>query len=165
VLEVAVARHDDIEPVVSLADERRRDYEVHQPVFWRQAENAVAVHRSHLHGLVDDGGHEFLVAREDRVLAGYIIGRLAPAPPVYKPGGLTCSVDDFAVRTNDRWATVGTVLLRALAAHAQARGAVQIVVVTGVHDDAKRQALQLLGLETASEWWVGSISRLAPVRM
>jgi hypothetical protein len=151
------AAQDDIEDVAALAAVRRRDYEAHQPRFWRQAENALARHRTYLHGLVDEPDQIFLVAGDAGRVSGFVIGRLVPAPPVYEPGGLTCLVDDFAVESPDAWTSLGPVLLRDLSRVAHARGAVQLVVVSGRHDEPKRVALQAAGLVVASEWWVGPI--------
>ena len=151
------ATHDDIEDVAALAAVRRGDYEAHQPRFWRQADDALARHRAYLDGLVDDPDHVFLVAGGAGRVSGFVIGRLVPAPPVYEPGGLTCLVDDFAVERADAWASVGSVLLRDLSRVARARGAVQIVVVSGRHDEPKRLAVQAAGLVVATEWWVGPI--------
>jgi hypothetical protein len=41
---------------------------------------------------------------------------------------------------------------------ARRQGAVQIVVVCGHLDDAKRSALASSGLQIASEWWVAPLS-------
>ena len=152
------ATHDDIDAVAALAADRRRDYEAHQPRFWRQADDALVRHKAHLHGLVDEPDHVFLVAGETSHVSGFVIGRLMPAPPVYEPGGLSCVVDDFAVARADAWASLGLLLLGDLSLAARARGAVQVVVVAGRHDEPKRRALHAAGLVVASEWWTGPIS-------
>jgi hypothetical protein len=154
---VVVAAHDDVDAVADLAAARRESYERHQPVFWRQAGDALARHRTYLQGLVDDPDSIFLVARDDRGLSGFVIGRLVGSPPVYEPGGLTCLVDDFAVTSDGDWQVLGVELLRELGRRAVERGAVQAVVVAGRHDDAKRDALAAAGLSVASEWWVGPL--------
>jgi|tagenome__1003787_1003787.scaffolds.fasta_scaffold20862441_2 hypothetical protein len=155
------ATHDDVDDVAALADARRRDYELEQPLFWRTAEDALERHRTYLHGLVEAEDHVFLVARRAGRLSAFIIARLVPAAPVYEPGGLTCLVDDFAVVAPGDWASLGVTLLRAVADRARQRGAVQAVVVTGRHDEAKRKALRTAGLTVASEWWVAPIDRVA----
>jgi GNAT superfamily N-acetyltransferase len=157
---VEVAAHDDVEAVAALAEVRRQNYEAHQPLFWRQADDALTRHTGYLHGLVDDPQCIFLVARHSGALSGFVIGRLVPAPPVYEPGGLTCLVDDFAVARDDDWSGLGVRLLKDLAGRAHERGAVQAVVVSGRHDEAKRQALTAAGLSVATEWWVGPLDRL-----
>jgi hypothetical protein len=95
--------------------------------------------------------------RRSSHVSGFVIGRLVPAPPVYEPGGLTCLVDDFAVESVDAWQSLGPVLLRDVSRAAGARGAAQVVVVSGRHDQPKRLALQAAGLVPATEWWIGSI--------
>ncbi len=155
------ATKDDVDEVAALADARRREYELQQPLFWRPADDALDRHRTYLTGLVDAADHVFLVTRRAGRLSGFVIGRLVPSPPVYEPGGLTCLVDDFAVAEPDEWASLGVALLRAVVHHARAGGAVQAVVVTGHHDEAKRQALRAAGLTVASEWWVAPIDRVA----
>jgi hypothetical protein len=152
------ATHDDVEDVAALSAVRRQEYEVQQPRFWRQAEDAVARHTAHLHGLVDEPDHIFLVSGDGSSVSGFVIGRLVPAPAVYEPGGLTCLIDDFAVGSADTWESLGLVLLREVSRAAGARGAVQVVVVAGRHDDPKRRALQAAGLVAATEWWIGAIS-------
>jgi hypothetical protein len=149
------ARLDDIEDVAALAAVRRRDYEAQQPRFWRQAEDALARHTAYLRALVEDPDQIFLVGGDAGHVSGFVIGRLVPAPPVYEPGGLTCLVDDFAVESPDAWASLGPVLLRELSRIARARGAIQVVVVSGRHDEPKRSALQVAGLVVATEWWIG----------
>jgi hypothetical protein len=151
------ATHGDIDDVAAMAADRRREYEAHQPRFWRQADDALARHKAYLRGLVDAPDHVFLVAREPGRVSGFIIGRLLPAPPVYDPGGPTCLVDDFAVQHPDAWAAVGPLLLGDLSRIARVRGAVQVVVVTGRHDEPKRLAMEAAGLVVASEWWTGPI--------
>lgn len=151
------ATHEDVDTVAALAAARRRAYEAHQPRFWREAENALARHTAHLHTLVDDADHVFLVAVAAGRVAGFAIGRLVAAPPVYDPGGPTLLVDDFAVERPEAWASLGRVLLRDLTDVARSRGAVQAVVVAGRHDEPKRVALRAAGLAVASEWWTTPI--------
>lgn len=143
--------------MLRLADDRRRLYATYQPVFWRPAADAVARHRPHLRALVDDDAVISLVATIDQAVAGFSIGRLVPAPPVYNPGGVSCFVDDCAVADPADWLTAGVDLLRAVCRVARHRGAAQIVVVTGQLDEAKRAALAAAGLSVASEWWVAAL--------
>jgi len=79
---------------------------------------------------------------------------LVPAPPVYNPGGLTCSIDDFVVSEGECWETVGADLLDQVRRVALSSGAAQVVVVCAHHDEPKRKALEEYSLTIASEWWV-----------
>ena len=63
-------------------------------------------------------------------------------------------IDDYAV-VGDSWDTTGRALLEAATDHVRERGAVQVVVVCGHRDEAKRTALQRAGLSLASEWYTG----------
>jgi GNAT superfamily N-acetyltransferase len=101
-----------------------------------------------------------LVAQTGDGLAGFIIGVLTTAPPVYIPGGAVCMVDDLAVAPPAEWQAVGSALLAAMAQEAQARGAILMVVVCAQRDQAKRALLQEAGRAVASEWHVGALSPL-----
>lgn len=148
----------DLEVIVALADARRRQHETYQPTFWRPATDAAAMHRPYLADLIEDDDVLTLVALDGPTVAGFLVGRLAPAPPVYDPGGPTCTVDDFAVAHPDQWTTVGTSLLRTVQGQARRRGAVQVVVVCGRLDESKRAMLEQSDLSIASEWWVAPLS-------
>ena len=150
---------DDLEPIVALADDRRRQYATFQPVFWRPAPDAAARQRPYLNSLIADATVITLVAISDETLVGFVIGRLVPAPAVYEPGGPTCTIDDFTVSQSASWATVGVDLLRAIQEEARHRGAAQLVVVCGHLDQAKRAALETCRLTIASEWWVAPLSK------
>ena len=144
--------------MLALADERRREYEVFQPVFWRPAPEAAARQRSYFTSLIVDPSVITLVAISDEKLAGFVIGHLVPEPAVYAPGGLTCSVDDFTVDHPASWATIGVELLHAVEDEARQRGATQLVVVCAHLDAAKRVVLDSCRLAIASEWWVVPLS-------
>lgn len=136
---------------------RREVYERYQPVFWRRAQNAEAGHAAFLSQLVGNPDVISLVAERDDVFSGFAIAMLVPSPPVYNPGGLTCSLDDYAVADDGDWATVGLALLRATTAEAAKRGAAQVVVVCAHEDGPKREALKQAGLSIASEWWTAPL--------
>lgn len=144
---------DDLDNILDLADARRRQYATYQPVFWRPAPDAVSRQRPHLAALLNDDAVIALVAARGQAFAGFAIGTVVPAPPVYNPGGLTCIVDDFAVADPDDWPSVGVDLPQAVCRTARQHGATQIVVVAGYLDAAKRAALVATALGIASEWW------------
>ena len=88
---------------------------------------------------------------------GFAVITTLPAPPVYDPGGLSSLIDDFVVSSPEKWVTAGATLLGAATAWARERGAVQVVVVSGPHDGAKRAVLQDAGLYVASEWFTAPL--------
>lgn len=147
----------DLEEILNLANAKRREYETYQPVFWRVAADSKAKQRTYIADLIADGTVITLVATSESKLVGFVIGRLVPAPPVYNPGGLTCSVDDFAVNENSLWETVGVDLFKRVREAAISKGAVQVVVVCGHLDEPKKRALEKSSLTIASEWWVAPL--------
>lgn len=148
----------DLDEMLVLAKVHRRQYETYQPIFWRTASDATARQREYFVSLIADEAIMTFVAICDNTLVGFVIGRLVPAPPVYNPGGPTCSIDDFTVDHPASWATVGVDLLRAMQKEAFSRGAAQLVVVCGHLDEPKRAALEGCALTIASEWWVAPLS-------
>jgi len=148
---------EDADAIAALAHARRLDYEPAQPRFWRQAADAVEKHTHFVSTLIPDDRVVSLVATDDdERLVGYVFATLVPPPPVYDPGGLTGYIDDFAVMPA-LWSTTGSALLIEAKSRVLARGAAQIVVVTGQHDGPKREALLNAGMTVASEWLVQSL--------
>ena len=151
------AENFDLDEILNLASAKRLEYESYQPVFWRVASDAVAQQRDYIADQIADENVFTFVAASDSTLLGFIIGRLVPSPPVYNPGGLTCSIDDFVVNKSDMWETLGVDLLDQVRKEATLKGAVQLVVVCGHLDDPKRKALIKSALTIASEWWIAPI--------
>lgn len=158
-MSVRQASKNDLDFIVALADDKRREYEQYAPVFHRPAHDARNVHRPWLADLIESDRAAVLVSEgEDDACHGFVIATLVPSPPVYDPGGPTCSIDDFAVMTATHWASAGHDLLQAAQAWGREQGAVQTVVVCGPHDGPKRQMLTDSGLEVVSEWFTAPLS-------
>ena len=104
---IRTAEDRDLEEILNLANAKRLEYETYQPVFWRVAANAIAQQADYIASQIVDEKVIALVATSENKIVGLVIGRLVSAPPVYNPGGLTCSIDDFVVNENDLWETVG----------------------------------------------------------
>lgn len=155
---IRTAEDCDLEEILNLANAKRLEYEVHQPVFWRVAPDAIAQQRDFIASQIADERVITLVATSESKVVGFVIGRLVPVPPVYNPGGLTCLVDDFVVNESDSWETVSTDLLHQVRNAALSRGAAQVVVVCGHLDEPKRKALEESSLTIASEWWVAPLN-------
>ncbi len=143
--------------MVRLAETRRIEYEPHQPVFWRKASDSEERQRDWFAALLDDSSTICLVYENDNALEGMLIGTVASAPAVYDPGGPTCKIDDFVVRIPGLWSDVGGALLDRLKSELKDRGAAQIVIVCGHHDEPKRRFLEGYNLSIASEWWTAPI--------
>lgn len=112
---------------------------------------------SYFQDLIERESTIALVHEDSDRIDGFIVGTLHEAPPVYDRGGLTCTVDDFAVADATLREKVGASLLDALTREAKERGAAQIVVVCGHMDTPKRSMLQRRGMSIASEWYVKAL--------
>lgn len=159
---IRAAEDFDLEEILNLANAKRLEYETYQPVFWRVAADAIVQQRDYFASQIADEKVITLVATSESKLVGFVIGRLVPAPPVYNPGGLTCSIDDFVVNESDLWETVGADLLDQVRKAALSRGAAQVVVVCGHLDEPKRKALEKSSLTIASEWWIAPLNIQSP---
>lgn len=151
---------DDEDAIVALADLQRQEYRHYAPTFSLPAANAPEVHRRWIADAVDGDSDEtgvFVHVDDDGVVDGFVIATLVLPPPVYAPGGPTCSIDDFAVADPTRWPTVGFALLRGAQQWAFEHGAVQTVVVCSPQDLPKRQMLIDDGLSVATEWFTAAL--------
>lgn len=152
----------DVDAITAMAGARRRQYSTYQPVFWAPSPDADEVHKPYLAAQIADENVISLVSEDSGKVTGFVIASLTGAPPVYRPGGRTCQIDDFVVMAGS-WNSSGARLLMAAIELAVHRGAIQAVVVTGHLDEEKRAALRACGLSIASEWWVTPALRPADV--
>lgn len=144
----------DIAGMVAISEVKRTEYESYAPIFWRKASDSSLKQEIYFQRQLTDTDTIALVAVEANILAGFAIGRITNAPPVYNPGGAVCVVDDFAVLNSEDWASVGGSLLKAVEREAKTRGAVLSVIVCAQRDQAKREMLQKSGATVASEWHI-----------
>jgi hypothetical protein len=150
----------DIDVMVSLSKAKRLNYEKAQPQFWRYAgaKGDESQRQWFLELLQDKDYLMFTAISKDQEIIGFIIGRFIKAPEVYNPGGMTLMIDDFCVESKLLWESVGNKLVEVIKFEAKSRGATQIVVVCGAHDNSKRKFLIDKNLSIASEWFVGNIN-------
>ncbi|MEN8236108.1 MAG: GNAT family N-acetyltransferase [Pseudomonadota bacterium] len=152
------AQRSDIPTMVALSHAKRLSYEKAHPQFWRHATDANKAQSRWFETLITQEDHLLLVAESHGQVVGFVIGRLMKVPEVYDPGGLTLMVDDFCVEDLYLWPSIGNRLVDELKAQAKIKGATQILVVCGAHDQPKRCFLKRLGLSVASEWYVGGLN-------
>jgi hypothetical protein len=154
------AQLSDIDAMVLLSRSKRLAYEKAQPQFWRYAgEKGDDSQRQWFKELLQNKDYLlFTAANDDQEIIGFIIGRLVPAPEVYNPDGLTLMIDDFCVYSENLWESVGYKLIEVIKSEAKIKGASQILVVSGAHDELKRKFLMNQNLSIASEWFIGSIN-------
>ncbi|HEU5379590.1 MAG TPA: hypothetical protein VFV38_29555 [Ktedonobacteraceae bacterium] len=152
------AEDRDVAAIVELAEQRRLQYQSYQPTFWRKAEDSREKHLPFLKSLLQHEDVIILVHESMDSIDGFILATFVAAPPVYHPGGPTCSVDDFCVASGGLWESVGQELLKEVLQLARERGAAQSVVVCGHLDQPKRAMLAQLGYSIASEWYVRDLA-------
>ncbi len=152
---IRLATLADVRQIAAFAEQRRRDYEPYQPVFWRVAADATARHESYLARQLSHSDALAFVHQSGDAIDAFIIGQITSAPPVYDPGGPVCVVDDFMVADAARWHDVGSALLQHVETVArQERGCVVVIVVCGDHDKPKQAMLHRDGGQIASQWWI-----------
>ena len=151
------AQSSDIPQMVALSEEKRIEYQGYSPVFWRKAPNSSSSQAVYLSRLLDDDQIIAFLAEHNGDTRGFILASMTQAPPVYKPGGPVCIIDDFTVASSQEWETIGADLLQAAQEEAKDRGAVLSIVVCGHQDQPKRQMIQQAGLSIASEWYVNPL--------
>ena len=158
-INIRTSQLTDIDAMVSLSKAKRMLYEKAQPQFWRYAgEEGDNTQRQWFKQLLEDKNHVMFTAESDtQEILGFIIGKLMPAPEVYNPGGLTLMIDDFCVQSENLWQSIGARLIEEIKIPTQSKGATQILVVCGSHDNPKRKFLSEQNLSIASEWFVGGI--------
>jgi GNAT superfamily N-acetyltransferase len=152
-LDVRKAEPTDIKAAVELVERSRRQYQKHQPIFWRKAANSAAATEAFFATLLTAPDTYFLVAVEGSRLQGFVVARKFAVPPVFDPGGDTWLIDDFCVAAPHLWLTVGEALLSHVSTLIHEHGGVQIVVVSAERDLAKAEMLRRSGLGIASNWW------------
>lgn len=147
---------DDIGACVELVEAERQRRRFWQPIFWRPSPHSASITHTHFTNLRLRSDIVFLVAEQDGEIVGFLIGKPAPGPPVYAPGGATFLIDDFCVARATGWRDIGRSLLDNARTRLRARGAAQIVIVCPDRDRDKKQMLRHAAFTHASTWWTAS---------
>ena len=139
---IRTSKLSDISAMVSLSKTKRLAYEKAQPQFWRYAgEKGDNAQEKWFKELLEDKNYVMFTAGDAKEILGFIIGKVMLAPEVYNPGGLTLMIDDFCIKSENLWESVGARLIETIKAAAVSKGATQIIVVCGAHDHPKRKFL------------------------
>ena len=151
-MKIKTAKIEDIQKMVAFSHEKRLQYSKIQPNFWKMADSSDEIQAEWFKELLNDETIIAFVADE-----GFIIGKIINPPEVYD-AGLTLMIDDFCVQNDDIWLTVGKNLLEKCIESAKEKGAKQILVVCGHHDKNKKELLDIMGLNIASNWYTNLLS-------
>ena len=144
-----LANEQDISWIVSLSYEKRLNYSLVQPDFWKMANNSNKIQSKYFKKEIMKKN---VIALCHKNNLGFIIGQLIEPPEVYD-AGLTLMVDDFCVKSTDSWTTIGKELLEEAISVGKQKGAKQILIVCGNHDKQKQNLLKQMNLNTVSKWY------------
>lgn len=144
------ASSEDVDEIARLLDAKRREYETYSPVFWRPAADAITKHKLFLEALITQGGPITLVQPGDDGLDGVIVALRRSDDWL---------VDDFAVRSPERWTQAGRALLDEVCTRADG---VPVTVVCGHRDEPKRALLHDGGGVLREQWWVRALAGVEP---
>lgn len=150
---IYVATSSDLEWMVNLSYQKRLQYSIAQPNFWKMAENSNDIQYKYFEEELKNNN---IIALCYENKQGFIIGKIITPPEVYD-AGLTLMVDDFCVKFSDLWMTIGKKLLQECTDIAKDKGAKQVLVVCGDHDIEKYKLLEDMKLMVASRWYTGTI--------
>jgi GNAT superfamily N-acetyltransferase len=146
----------DVPYIIELSESYRSVLARYQPLFWSKADDSQAQHLRFVAALLERPDVLAFVHVTEDTIDGFIIGSLAPSPPVYA-AGLTCSVDDFCVADVHDWDGAGRQLLDEVRRQARQRDATQVVIVCPHLHHEKRSMLRAAGLTIASEWYTAPL--------
>ncbi|QED23861.1 GNAT family N-acetyltransferase [Candidatus Deianiraea vastatrix] len=144
-----IATKSDISWIVELSYEKRLTYSKHQPNFWKMSENSNAVQEEWFESEIENPK---VIALADGEKQGFIMGKIITPPEVYD-AGLTLMIDDFCVKNENLWQTLGREMLNECIKIGKTKGVVQVLVVSGDHDMAKNKLLEDMNLAVASRWY------------
>ncbi|GAA1097861.1 GNAT family N-acetyltransferase [Nocardiopsis composta] len=106
--------------------------------------------RSRVAALVGDPSAITLVATEQEVVRGYLVGGTARS--TVRPGeGQVARIEEFAVDDPHDWWPVGSALIEEARSRLRAAGAVRLIVTTSARDPAKQAFLWRCGLTLVTE--------------
>ncbi len=150
---IRICAKSDISWMVDLSHQKRISYEKHQKQFWKMSKNSDEIQAKWFEELLEQ---DDVIALADNNKKGFIIGKLITPPSVYD-AGLTLMIDDFCVREESLWLSIGVELVNEIKKIAKSKNAKQILVVSGSHDEAKNNFLKEEKLAIASNWYVQGI--------
>lgn len=137
----------DVPRVLELGEQKRREYAVYSPVFWRMSPLPRQTFAPYMQAQVTDS-HTIALAHEtDGKVDGFVLANAR--------GG----IDDYSVAAPSLWPTVGADLLGAAGEAAQKKGIKSLRVVCAAGDIPKRTMLAAQGFTLATDWYVKPLAR------
>ncbi len=152
-LTIRDATQDDLEDFLALGETRRVALSAWKPIFWKFVPDALEKHRPWIAHLIGQDDHGVFVAEDDGEIVGTVVARPTFAPPIFDPGGIAYTFDDFAVASPDLWDSVGRALIDHARGWCRENGGSQIIVIGVDQDDIQAAMLAQTDLSIASTWW------------
>ena len=147
------ANKTDIDWMVEMSYQKRLNYSKKQKIFWKISENSDEIQKKYFEKELKNKNVIALIYQEKQ---GFVMGKLISPPEVYD-AGLTLMIDDFCVKSDDLWLTIGKELLNECQREAKIMNAKQILVVCGDHDRQKFLLLETMNIRVASRWYTKTI--------
>ena len=147
------ANKTDIDWMVEMSYQKRLNYSKKQKNFWKMAKNSDEIQKKYFEKELKNKNVIALIYQEKQ---GFVMGKLITPPEVYDVG-LTLMIDDFCVKSDDLWVTIGKELLNECQREAKIMSAKQILVVCGDHDRQKFLLLETMNMRVASRWYTKTI--------
>ncbi len=147
------ANKTDIDWMVEMSYQKRLNYSKKQKIFWKISENSDEIQKKYFEKELKNKNVIALIYQEKQ---GFVMGKLISPPEVYD-AGLTLMIDDFCVKSDDLWLTIGKELLNECQREAKIMNAEQILVVCGDHDRQKFLLLETMNMRVASRWYTKTI--------
>lgn len=152
------ATDNDVDSLVRLVAEKRRQLEAFEPVTWRVGKGANDMTAVFFRHQVGEQNAILLVAEENRHILAFINAVFQDPPPIYDPGGKTVMIDDFVAVAGDQGDRAALALLDAAASEGRSRGAVQVIVVSAAMDERAAGWFRSKKMHVFSSWWTGVLS-------
>jgi len=133
--------------------QKRLNYSKKQKSFWKIAGNSNEIQKKYFDKELKNKNVIAMIYQEKQ---GFVMGKLILPPEVYD-AGLTLMIDDFCVKSDDLWLTIGKELLNECQREAKIMNAEQILVVCGDHDRQKFLLLEAMNMNVASRWYIKQI--------
>ena len=147
------ANKTDIDWMVEMSYQKRLNYSKKQKIFWKISENSDEIQKKYFEKELKNKNVIALIYQEKQ---GFVMGKLISPPEVYD-AGLTLMIDDFCVKSDDLWLTIGKELLNECQREVKIMNAKQILVVCGDHDRQKFLLLETMNMRVASRWYTKTI--------
>jgi len=144
-IKIRKAVEADAAQMAALSEQRRIQYQLYQPLFWRKAKDSLSVQTPFLAQQMANDELIALVCEGEETLRGFVVANVG--------GGKQCEIDDFCVAAPEDWASVGRALLEAVGYAAKGRGIEDYLIVCGHLDQPKRAMLHAFGLAIDHYWF------------